>query len=116
MNRTIACALGLSALLVLAGCYNTNNVKNGGLVCGTGGTCPDGYLCQKDGPVGSAGHCWKNGIILDAGVPSPDVSSPKADADPGQGCTTANAPYSPFRTAPAIRSVRADVRATTAAF
>jgi hypothetical protein len=98
MNRTIACALGLSALLVLAGCYNTNNVKNGGLVCGTGGTCPDGYLCQKDGPVGSAGHCWKNGIILDAGVPSPDVSSPKADADPGQGCTTANAPYGPFAT------------------
>jgi hypothetical protein len=98
MNRTIECALGLSALLALAGCYNTNNVKNGGLVCGDGDTCPAGYLCKKDGPVDSAGHCWKNGIILDAGVPSPDVFSPKADADPGLGCTTASPPYGPFAT------------------
>jgi hypothetical protein len=67
MIRTIECALGLSALLVLAGCYNTNNLKNGGLVCGAGGTCPAGYLCRNDGPVGSAGHCFKNGILLDAG-------------------------------------------------
>ena len=93
MNKTIECALGLSALLALAGCYNTNSVKNGGLVCGTGGTCPSGYLCKSDGPVGSAGHCWKNGIVLDAGGTSSDVA-------PAQGCTAAEAtpPYGPFAT------------------
>jgi len=107
MIKTLDCALGLSALLALAGCYNTNNVKNGGLVCGTGGTCPAGYLCKNDGPVGSAGHCWKNGIIPDAGVPSPspDTASPKADADPGQVCTSASAPFGPFATCSANQPI-----------
>jgi hypothetical protein len=98
MNKTIECALGISALLALAGCYNTNSVKNGGLVCGTGGTCPSGYLCKSDGPVGSAGHCWKNGIIPDASVTT------KADADPGLACSTSDGTYGPFATCSASRT------------
>jgi hypothetical protein len=43
----------LPAFLLVLGCYNTSSVKNGGLVCGAGDTCPDGYTCQTDG------HCWK---------------------------------------------------------
>ncbi|HEX7508128.1 MAG TPA: hypothetical protein VF550_15235 [Polyangia bacterium] len=85
MNKTIECALGLFAFLAFAGCYNTNNLKNGGLVCGSGGTCPSGYVC--DGQSGAAGHCWKKGTVPDAG-----------GVVPGQGCTTAEAtpPYGPF--------------------
>jgi hypothetical protein len=68
MTKTLECALGLSALLALAGCYNTNNLKNGGLVCGKDSSCPDGFACKNDGPVGSAGHCWKSGTAPDAAV------------------------------------------------
>ena len=82
MNKTIESALGLSALFALAGCYNTNDVKNGGLVCGTGGTCPSGFVC--DGQMGAAGHCWKKGT-------EPGATS---------ACTVAEAtlPYGPFAT------------------
>src|ERR1017187_214945 len=84
MTKTIVRVLGLSALLVLVGCYNTNSIKNGGLVCGTGGTCPSGFECRNDGQVGSAGHCWKNGTPTDAG----STSNP----DAGPVCTTAPEP------------------------
>ena len=84
MTKTIVRALGPFALLALAGCYNTNNIKNGGLVCGTGGTCPSGFACRNDGQVGSAGHCWKNGTPTDGG------STPGPDAGPV--CTIAPAP------------------------
>jgi hypothetical protein len=84
MTKTIVRQLGLFALLAFAGCYNTNNIKNGGLVCGTGGTCPSGFECRNDGPAGSAGHCWKSGTPTDAG------STPGPDAAPV--CTSAPAP------------------------
>ena len=76
MTKTIECALGLSALLALVGCYNTNSIKNGGLVCGKDSSCPSGFGCVLDGPLGSAGHCWKNGIATDAGVSTPDTATP----------------------------------------
>jgi hypothetical protein len=100
MIKTLECALGLSALLALAGCYNTNNVKNGGLVCDTGGTCPAGFACVKDGLPGSSGHCWQNGIVVDVGNTTPDAGVPKPDAAPVQACAVggAPAPYGPFAT------------------
>lgn len=84
MTKTIGCALGLSALLVLVSCYNTNSIKNGGLVCGKGASCPSGFACVNDSPTG---HCWKNGVVPDAGAGSP-------------ACTvgSAPAPYGPFAT------------------
>ena len=98
MNRTNACALGISILLALSGCYNTNNLKNGGLVCGTSGSCPTGYACKNDGLVGSAGHCYKNGTGPgDAGT-SPDTAPSKEDADPGLVCSSATGPFGPFAT------------------
>jgi len=100
MTKTIECALGLAAWLALVGCYNTNSIKNGGLVCGTGSSCPSGFACRNDGPAGSAGHCWKNGTgpATDAGVGNPDSASPKTDADLGPACAVgvAPAPYGPF--------------------
>jgi hypothetical protein len=100
MIKTLECALGLFALLALVGCYNTNNIKNGGLVCGTGSSCPSGFACRNDGPVGSAGHCWKNGAVLDAGANNPDTAGLKQDADQGSACTLAGAtpPFGPFAT------------------
>jgi hypothetical protein len=93
MTKSITRALGFFALLALAGCYNTSNIKNGGLVCGAAGTCPSGFECRSDGQVGLPGHCWKNGTPKDAGTtPSPDTAGPKADADPGAVCTSAPAP------------------------
>jgi hypothetical protein len=83
MTKTIGCALGLLTVFALASCYNTNSIKNGGLVCGTGRSCPSGFACVNDGP---SGHCWKNGIVLDAGVTT--------------ACTVdvAKTPYGPFAT------------------
>jgi hypothetical protein len=83
MTRTIAFTVGLSALLALVGCYNTNNVKNGGLVCGTAGSCPDGFVCSDNkGMVASAGHCWRNG-------------TGPTDSGTDQACAL---PYGPFAT------------------
>ncbi len=82
MTKMIVRVLGLSALLAMAGCYKTDDVKNGGLVCGTGGTCPSGFTCRNDGQVGAAGHCWRNGTPADAGT---------NDAEPGSICAVAPA-------------------------
>jgi hypothetical protein len=109
MTKTLECALGLAALLALVGCYNTNSIKNGGLVCGTGSSCPSGFVCANDGPVGSAGHCWKNGTgpAPDAGGGNPDTASPKTDADLVQACAVggAPAPYGPFATCSANQPI-----------
>jgi hypothetical protein len=82
MTKTIGTAVGFLASLSLAGCYNTLNVKNGGLACGTNDSCPDGFVCLKDS---QGGHCWKSGT-------GPDANS--------LACTPANAspPFGPFAT------------------
>ncbi len=106
MTKTLEFALGLSALLALAGCYNTNSLTNGGLVCGKDGSCPSGFRCVSDGPVGTAGHCWKNGTGPDAGAAS-DATGATADAQPVAACTAAQAtpPYGPFAVCSANRPI-----------
>jgi hypothetical protein len=95
MTKTIECALGLSALLAVVGCYNANSIDNGGLLCGKDNSCPAGFACVT-------GHCWKNGVIVlaDAGGSAPDASSSKTDTSPVQGCAVGGAPvpYGPFAT------------------
>ena len=97
MTRTVESAFGLLALLTLAACYNTINIKNGGLVCGPNDACPDGFVCLADAPGGK--HCWKSGTGPDAGGSvSPDTSSSKTDTSTGPACTTATPPFGPFAT------------------
>ena len=100
MTKILNFALGFSALLAFVGCYNTNGIKNGGLVCGTGATCPTGFVCKNDG---TPGHCWQNGTgpsTTNSDAATADTPAVKPDADLGQGCTAANAtpPYGPFST------------------
>jgi hypothetical protein len=86
MTKTMGIALGLFALLSLQGCYNTLNVKNGGLECGPNDSCPDGFACRKDIPnAGELGHCWKDGTgPADAGSGNADTTPSKTDtANPG---------------------------------
>lgn len=100
MIKTVARILGTLALLGLGGCYNTLNVKNGGLVCGPNDQCPDGFTCVKDGPSGQPGHCWKEGTGPDASSGTADATAPKPDAVNPLACTVANAtpPFGPFST------------------
>jgi hypothetical protein len=70
MTRFSKLAVGFLPALILVACYNTSSVENGGLVCGAGDACPDGFYCAK-------GACWKNGI------------------GPGDAC---EAPFGPFVT------------------
>lgn len=86
MQKTSAFVL-LLAGLALAGCYNTNGLVNGGLLCGTKNSCPSGYTCQVDA-TGSVGHCWKNGTHADAG-PGPGSDAPSI-------CSVGALPYGPF--------------------
>jgi hypothetical protein len=55
MTRFSKLVLGLIPALTAVACYNTASVDNGGLACGTGNTCPEGFSCRSDG------RCWKNG-------------------------------------------------------
>jgi len=80
MTRTIESAMGLVALFSLAGCYNTLNVTNGGLVCGPDDACPDGFVCLQDAPAGK--HCFRKGTGPDAAVST----------------VTCPAPFGPFST------------------
>jgi hypothetical protein len=91
----------LVCLAWLAGCYNTQKVQNGGLVCGQNDTCPDGFSCVKDGLPGQPGHCWKNGTgpaDASTNVPKPDASTnvPKPDVAPPVACTVATGKFGPF--------------------
>ena len=97
MTKTVAIRLGLFAAFVAGGCYNTLNVKNGGLVCGPNDACPDGFQCIKDS---QAGHCWKNGTGPDAGGTGSDTTTVKTDVANPLACTVADAtpPFGPFPT------------------
>jgi hypothetical protein len=75
----------------LAGCFNTNDVKTGGLVCGDKDACPDGFTCIKDGLAGQPGHCWRKGTGPDAGT-----SVPQPDAAPAVACTVGDGQFGPF--------------------
>jgi hypothetical protein len=81
----------LVCLAWLAGCYNTQKVQNGGLVCGQNDSCPDGFTCVKNGLATQPGHCWKNGT-------GPDASGavPKTDVAPPAACTVASGKFGPF--------------------
>jgi hypothetical protein len=98
MTKTVAMTLGLLATLCLAGCYNTNSVKTGGLVCGVDDACPDGFACIKDSADGLRGHCWRKGTGPDAGGSAPDSQAPRSDAAGPLACTTAdpNGRFGPF--------------------
>lgn len=107
MCKTLERVCELLALVVLLGCYNTNNVKNGGLTCGKDGACPEGFVCKgNDGQLAAAGSCWKNGTGPDVGGgTSPDASDrradasgtgPRADGGSGLACTVEAQPYGPF--------------------
>jgi len=65
--------LGLLALPTVAGCYNTTGVVNGGLQCGAGDSCPDGFVCRKDG---QAGHCWRSGSVANPQACAPAKAVP----------------------------------------
>ena len=79
--------VSLALWVALAGCYNTNRIKNGGLLCGTGDSCPDGFVCLHDTQVGQLGHCWKKGTgPSDAG----------AFLDSGTTCMSGTPPFGPF--------------------
>jgi hypothetical protein len=95
MTKTIT-AFGF--LACLAGCYNTLNVKNGGLVCGPNDACPDKFTCIKDGADGQSGHCWRDGTGPDAGGNKTDASAPKTDVANPLTCTTPdpNGVFGPF--------------------
>jgi hypothetical protein len=55
MTQTPRFAFTLAPVLAVLACYNTSSVENGGLVCGNGSTCPDGFTCHADN------RCWKTG-------------------------------------------------------
>jgi hypothetical protein len=85
----------LLGAVALAGCYNTNEVKNGGLVCGANDACPEGFRCLKDGASGASGHCVrKDGSRLSDG--GADTSAPRTDANLPLACTAPAAPFGPF--------------------
>jgi hypothetical protein len=91
MTRTIGFAVGL--VLLFCGCYNTDGIKNGGLICNSGTVaCPDGFVCKSD-------RCWKNGTgpAADAGGTNPDTAAPGSDAAV-VACTLSTPPYGPFAT------------------
>ena len=58
MTKNAGISVGLLAGLGFLACYNTNNVKNGGLLCGPNDACPDGYGCIKDGQPGTLLAEW----------------------------------------------------------
>ena len=64
MTKMFDSAIGLAGLCLFVGCYTTNNIKNGGLLCGPNDACPDGFRCLQDAPAGK--HCWRNGTGPDA--------------------------------------------------
>lgn len=72
----------ITAGFLLAGCYNTNGIVSGGLVCGTDRSCPDGFYC--DTTIDLRGLCYKNGM------------GPTSKTDAGTGCSTGALPYGPF--------------------
>lgn len=73
MKTTSHLASVLFPVLLLAGCYSTSSVKNGGLQCSASATCPDGFSCLS-------GHCWRSGT-----GPSATCTGPLA---PLAGCST----------------------------
>ncbi len=94
MTKLVGFLLGAGAvaLAAIAGCYNTNNVKDGALVCGANDACPDGFHCVKDGALGSAGHCWRprsDSVITDAASGKTDTAGLVCAAPfgPFPGCT-----------------------------
>jgi hypothetical protein len=94
-DRLSLLPLMLLSVALGGGCYSTSKIKNGGLLCGTGDSCPDGFVCLHDTQVGQLGHCWRKGTgPADAG-PGPDATASDAA---GGACTLANAtaPYGPF--------------------
>jgi len=100
MIKTAVTTFGIFALLCLTGCYNTDKVKNGGLVCGANDACPDGFTCVKDSVDGTRGHCWRTGTGPDAGGGSQDTRPSGPDLASPAACTTAGAvaPFGPFAT------------------
>jgi hypothetical protein len=82
---------GAAAVVAIAGCYNTTNVKSGGLVCGANDACPDGFHCEKDGASGASGHCYRNGSGLLG-----DGGTGKTDTATGPACSAPVAPFGPF--------------------
>jgi hypothetical protein len=97
MTKALGFSVGLAAAAGLFGCYNTTNVKNGGLACGANDVCPDGFRCVKDGLAGQSGHCWREGTGPDAaGTVGPDTGAPKADVANPLACTVASGPFGPF--------------------
>jgi hypothetical protein len=89
MTKMPKMMVGLLSWLFLVGCYNTNNVKNGGLVCGKADSCPDGFECRKDGLTqGQSGHCWRKGSAPDSGSVMGDAPAPGRDATVGPLCTS----------------------------
>jgi hypothetical protein len=97
MTKTIGYVVAISSLLAVVGCFNTNGIQNGGLVCGSNGECPDGFVCISP-TEGRYGHCWRKGTDPDAGGGSPDTFSSGADSGAGAICSLANAkePFGPF--------------------
>jgi hypothetical protein len=75
MSRCLAIAMSLLAVWAIPACYNTSSVENGGLQCGAGNTCPDGFTCRSNG------QCWRKGT-----GPSAEACAP----------AKATAPYGPF--------------------
>jgi hypothetical protein len=103
MTKTSA-AFGILAGLCLAACYNTKDVKNGGLVCAPDNACPEGFTCIKDGLPGQAGHCYRNGTgptdastsPADKPDATPDTLPPRPDVANPAACTVATPPFGPF--------------------
>lgn len=86
MGKPIGTWLGLTCLFAGLGCYNTNNVQNGGLVCGANDACPEGFVCFHDGQPGQGGHCYRKG------------STPTDASTNGTACTLGAPPFGPFAT------------------
>ncbi len=83
MSKQAGIIIGSLGALALAGCFNTDDITNGGLSCGNDGACPDGFTCVKDDQSGPAGRCWRKGGREDAG---------------GQVCTVGTGGFGPFAT------------------
>jgi hypothetical protein len=99
MFKSMAWVLALASLVAFAGCYNTNGVKNGGLVCGANDACPEGFECQHEGQPNQGGHCYRKGTgPTDAAVSTTDTGHP-ADSAGGAGCLVSTYPsLGPFTT------------------
>jgi hypothetical protein len=60
----LSVALGLAALVVLAGCYNPK-INEGDFLCGPNGACPAGFKCAPDN------RCYRNVPPSDGGTDLP---------------------------------------------